>query len=314
MQKVSNMSQQGSKNSGDNVFRMIPVGQNELSYVRQFIESQDYSPHTVRAFYNDLRKFSYYFITMNNEPFEISRVTTTDITSFKRHLRHNLNQSVATVNRALVSLRKYLSWLVTQNILESNPATVVKELRQQALVPKGLERPQVRKLLRETELRQDIRARAIFLLFLHTGCRVSDLVQTEIQNIQLQPRCGTILFRHGKGGKQRQCPLPLIARSSLEEYLSIRPPIKSDILFVGERGPLTDKGVRTLCYRYSAYCGFKIYPHLLRHTMAHQFLRDNSNDITALAQILGHQNLQTTSRYTQRHQQELATMAENLSY
>ena len=85
-------------------------------------------------------------------------------------------------------------------------------------------------------------------------------------------------------------------------------------MFIGERGPLTDKGIRTLCDKYSCFCGFKLYPHLLRHTMAHQFLQDNNNDIIALSQLLGHENIQTTARYSQRKSEELATMAENLSY
>jgi len=48
--------------------------------------------------------------------------------------------------------------------------------------------------------------------------------------------------------------------------------------------------------------------------MAHQFLQDTGNDIVALAQILGHENLNTTARYTQRTQQQLAEAAERVSY
>jgi site-specific recombinase XerD len=105
-----------------------------------------------------------------------------------------------------------------------------------------------------------------------------------------------------------------VVREAIQEYLSVRPPVQSGRLFIGERGPLTDIGVRALCKKYSAICGFKIYPHLLRHTMAHQFLKDTDNDIVALAQVLGHQNLNTTSRYTQRKFDQLSEAAERLSY
>ena len=153
-----------------------------------------------------------------------------------------------------------------------------------------------------------------FSLFLHTGCRVSDLVQVELQDLIINERSGHLVFRFEKGGKQRQVPLPKSARRAISEYLQRRPPIGSEKLFVGERGPLTDVGIRALCTKYSAVCGFKIYPHLLRHSMAHQFLKDTNNDIISLAQILGHENLNTTARYTQRTSKQLAEATERLSY
>ena len=155
---------------------------------------------------------------------------------------------------------------------------------------------------------------AIFSLFLHTGCRVSDLVQIELQDLMINERSGSVVFRNGKGNKERQVPLSLPARRALQEYLQTRPPVLSQKLFIGERGALTDIGIRALCNKYSAVCGFKIHPHLMRHTMAKQFLANTNNDIVALAQILGHQNLNTTKLYSQKSDADLAEVAEKLSY
>jgi integrase/recombinase XerC len=203
---------------------------------------------------------------------------------------------------------------VEQGHLPSNPAKPVKELKRVQLAPKGLERSVVRRLLREIELRQDIRAGAIFSTLLYTGCRVSDLVGLELHDIQLSDRSGTVVFRLAKGNKQRSVPLPLPARRAIQAYLESRPPVNSAKVFVGERGALTAKGVRNLCDKYSALIGVKLTPHLFRHTFSHQFLADTNNDLVGLSQLLGHENIQTTARYSKRTQDQLAEASERLNY
>jgi integrase/recombinase XerC len=302
------------ENSGDNVFSTIPVGKDEPVLLGQFIAQHDFAPNTRKAVVRDMRKFARWFWETNHEPFTLARVTTRDITDFRGHARQNLLQAVSSVNRCLVTLRRFFGWLVEKGHLPHNAAKPVKELRRQVLAPKGLERGQVRRLLREVELRHDLRAGAIFALFLYTGCRVSDLVNLELHDLILGERSGSATFRFGKGNKQRTAPLPLPARQALQVYLDTRSPVASSKVFIGERGPLTEKGIRALCDKYSALCGFKLHPHLLRHTMAHKFLEDNGNDLVALAQIFGHENLNTTARYTKRTEQQLGDAANRFNY
>ncbi len=302
------------KNSGVNVFEGIPVGTVEPALLNEYLAGHDFAPGTRRLIVHDVRQFAEWFSSSNKESFVVGRVTMRDVVDYRDHLRRAQEQAVSTVNRSLVLLRRIFGWLADQGHIPTNPAKQVKELKRQALAPKGLDQSQVRRLLREIELRQDIRARALFSLMLYTGARVGDVVTLDLCNVMLNERSGSVVFRHGKGNKQRSVPLPLPARRALQAYLETRPSVASSNVFVGERGALTDRGIRALCDKYGAICGFKLHPHLLRHSMAHRFLADNQNDLVSLAQILGHESISTTARYTQRTEQELADAAERLSF
>jgi len=308
------MTTESGKNWANNVFHDIHCGEKEASLFEQFITEHDFSPSTREAYSQDVRKFAAWFSNANREPFLIGRTTTRDVSDFRDWLRREKQGAVSTVNRSLVTLRRFFGWLADHGHVAANPAKRVQELRKTVLAPKGLKRDEVRKLLREVELRGDVRANAIFSLMLYTGVRVSDVAGLELHDLMLGERSGSIVVRNGKGNKQRSLPLSLPVRRALGSYLETRPPVASSRVFIGERGALTKRGVRALCDKYSAITGIRLHPHLLRHTFSHVFLENNPGDLVSLSQLLGHSSINTTARYVQRTEDQLGEATDRLVY
>src|SRR4051794_35969375 len=126
---------QSRRDSSDNVFGMVPVRDGQASLAGRFLEGHDFSPHTRRAFTLDLRKFAAWFVEANREPLDVARVTTRDIADFRDYLRRERQQAVASVNRALVTLRRFFGWLGAPWALTSNSRATVKGPRRGAPAP-----------------------------------------------------------------------------------------------------------------------------------------------------------------------------------
>ncbi|MBE0536849.1 MAG: tyrosine-type recombinase/integrase [Phycisphaerae bacterium] len=317
---ISNSCSEDGKNLEHNVFRCISIRPKQDVLFSEFLGEQDVSRHTAEALIMDVRKFAKWFSTANSEPWDVGRVTVRDVTDFREYLNKEKRQATSTVNRCLASLRKYFKWLCQKDHVAVNPTVGVKELRRQPLAPQGLSRAEVRKVLREVELRHDIRAKAIFSLVLYTGARLSDVTYLELADLSITERAGTVFYRHGKGSKQRIVPLPLQGRKALVDYLQRRPPVESQRVFIGERGDLNRRGIQAVFEKYSALTGIEnLHCHVLRHTFSHSFLAKATDggaegNLVQLASLLGHESLNTTAIYTKNSVQQLADAADRLTY
>ena len=317
---MSNLSPQDNKNYEHNVFRGIPTRLDQDGLFSGFLVEQDLAAGTIKAMVFDIRKFSKWFASANQEPWDTERVTVRDVIDFREHLRTEKKQAASTINRNLSTIRKYFKWLFSKDTISVNPAMSVKEVKRQPLAPQGLTRAEVRKLLREVELRKDVRSKAVFSLILYTGARLSDVVSLELSDVMINDRSGTVFYRYGKGSKQRTVPLPLNARKALSEYVSTRPSVESQKVFIGERGALNSRGVQAIFEKYRALTGIdNLHCHVLRHTFSHNFLSSAekggaSGNLVQLASILGHESLNTTAIYTKNSVEQLADATDRLVY
>jgi integrase/recombinase XerC len=287
---------------------------NHASFER-FLDVNDFAPTSVRALRQDFKKFYSWFSAANQERYDDARVTPRDIADLRRHLREDRRQAVSTVNRCLVTLRRYVGFLAETGVIESSPCEGIKELRRVVGAPKAVERSKVRKLLREATVRHDYRGLAILSILLYCGLRVGELAALELSDLDLSDRGGSLRVRDGKGSKERTVPLPAEARTATRRYLDARPRAESRRLFIGRGGqPLGTDGVRYIVKKYGLAAGLNLHPHQLRHTMATEYLTATENDLVGLAQVLGHESIQTTSRYTRRTFDSLANASERLNY
>ena len=285
------------------------------SLFQSFLHAHDFSPATVKAFGHDMAKFVAWFEAANEERYQDNRVTVRDIADYKRWLREQRLQAVSTVNRGITTLRRYYGWLVEQGELPSSPAEGIKDLKRVPQSPKSIDRPKVRKILRTLKLRGRVRDEAVASLMFFAGLRVGEVISLTLEDVLLGERSGHVVVRDGKGGKERTVPLSIEVRRPLIDWLAQRPPASTGRLFIGRSGEaLGTDGVRYLCEQLGIAAGIKLTPHMLRHTFATNWLAENGNDLVGLAQLLGHESVDTTARYCARTQEALSEATERVRY
>ncbi len=236
----------------------------------------------------------------------LSQVDNLTIREFLGRLyeRGNRKSSVA---RKLAALRSFMKFLSARGVIPANPAKVVATPRLEKHLPGHLVLEAVVDLIEapDTSTALGRRDRAILETLYATGVRVAELVGLDLGDIDLQ---GGVLRVLGKGRKERIVPFGSKAREALETYFVVR----HDFLHAGSSGTqaeavflnahggrLTTRSIWNIIDRYVAHTShkLKIHPHTLRHTFATHML-DAGADLRAIQELLGHESLSTTQKYT----------------
>jgi integrase/recombinase XerD len=189
-----------------------------------------------------------------------------------------------------------------------NPMPKVQppKVPQEPLEP--VEIAQVKKMLATCTSRSplDLRDRAVMLALLDTGCRASELIALNVGDVQM--RTGSVLVRHGKGGKFRTVFLGAKARRALAAYLRSRENTEAqDPLFAtAERERLKYEGLRDIVRRRAEKAGIQPAPtlHSFRRAFALLSLR-NGVDIYSLQRLMGHADLSVLRRYLAQTEDDL---------
>src|SRR6266849_5303065 len=272
--------------------------------VTQFLQSlgqRNASIHTIKAYNGDLAEFSAYAGSRTWK--QIDHVA---IRSFLSHLyEKGLNKT--SVARSLAAVRSLYRWLAQEDVVEQNPAALVSTPK----LPQKLPRvPTIEEMNTVLDGHMPEVAsfpkRDVLMLELLYGCgiRNSELVGINVDDIRLSSEA--ILIR-GKGKKERYVPFGESAKAALTTYLPERQQLlakvrsKTPALLVNQRGGrLTTRSIGRIVKTIAVAKGLSpdVHPHTLRHAFGTHMLEEGA-DLRAIQELLGHERLATTQRYTQ---------------
>ena len=277
-----------------------PVQKGIEKFLRALREKNS-SPHTIKAYATDLEQFSEFVRDIGWSG--IDHVT---VRSFLSHL-YDRGLSKTSVARALAALRSLYKWLGREGLVMQNPAKLVATPK----LPKKLPRvPTIEEMnsvldaqLPETASFPE-RDRVIFELLYGCGIRNSELVGIDLEDIHWNREA--ILVR-GKGKKQRLVPFGESANVAVRDYMSARQAVMSEnkashsALLVNRRGGrITTRSIGRIVKSIAIAKGLPsdVHPHTLRHAFGTHMLEEGA-DLRAIQELLGHERLSTTQRYTQ---------------
>jgi site-specific recombinase XerD len=228
-------------------------------------------------------------------------------------------------SRTIAALKGFFRFLVENEAIERDPASVLRTPRKSEALPDVLDRRELARLLRAVE-RGDVwerehagkceRDRLLLALFAYAGLRRSELLGLDVDDVDLERRL--VHVRRAKGGRARVVPIHPALIPLLTDYLATRGPVASGPLFVGVHGRRLSQTVMTQTFlRYARAAGVterkRVTPHTLRHVFASELLRAGAN-LRQVQELLGHKHLDSTQRYTRVTGHELRGAVKRLRF
>lgn len=295
--------------------------------VRQFLiyneAIKNKASSSIDEYFRDLQTFFRYIKLIKGKVFDdtpfdrieindvdidlIKTINVNDLYSYLIFCKDDRNNNSTTRARKVSTLRQFFKYLtVHTHQLDENPAELLDAPKLKKALPKHLTLDNSLKLLnsvKESDSKNSVRDYCIITLFLNCGLRLSELCNLNVTDLNTD---GSLKIL-GKGNKERVIYLNDACRSSLSEYLKIRPNegIPADhknALFISRnRRRISNKTVQHIVYSYLEKIGLGgqgLSVHKLRHTAATLMYQHGGVDVRVLQNILGHENLGTTQIYT----------------
>ncbi|HEX6290941.1 MAG TPA: tyrosine-type recombinase/integrase [Herpetosiphonaceae bacterium] len=305
------------------------AGQQAIELYRQYLhDEQDLSADTCRNYLSDLRHFAAWCEGSWMEGQEATRsfnpqeIGASVITQYRGYMQTVCRLQPATINRHLISLKRYFAWARERGNIAHDPAKVVKLIPSIRQPPRHVTDQEENAVMAAVMNYGSLRDQALLILALHTGLRAEELCSLQRSNVTLGKRSGHLAI-YGKRNKYREVPLNGTARTVLDEYLPTLP-LGGAWLFVSNKhqllpngskqlAPLTERALGYIVAKYARLANVvDLSPHDLRHRFGYRMAK--TVPLHRLAQIMGHDSLDTTAIYVQGTKQDLQQAVETISW
>ncbi len=282
--------------------RMERLGEWIDRFIAHLAAERGCSEHTVRAYRIDLDQF---------RSFVEEGAVRGPVIDF-RTLRDYIGSlhgryKKTTVSRKLSAVRSFLTFLERRGLQADNPGADLASPKQGKPIPVHLPVDDMFRLLEGPDCGDPLglRDRAILEVLYSCGLRVSELAGLDLEDVDAEQRLVRVT---GKGNKERVVPVGGTALRAVERYLEAVRPLRRRVWPDPDRGPLylnhrggrlTVRSMARIVKRYALAAGLDpdVSPHALRHTFATHLLEGGA-DLRSVQELLGHESLSTTQKYT----------------
>ena len=266
----------------------------EIDNFLYFLKKElNYSDYTIKNYQLDLTDFFKY---VNKSNIDFLNIKNTHVRGYLKYL-DTCNLKNTTISRRISALRTFYNYLLEKGFVKSNIFLNVKNPKLEKKLPNYLNYTEIEELLASinTSSSEGLERRLLVEMFYSTGCRVGEMVNIKISDIDFSSKTIKVM---GKGSKERIVYYGDYASKYLEDYLKNKD--RKGYLFTNKRGEkLTIEEVEYIVRDIMKHISIKTHvtPHTLRHTFATHLL-NNGADIRTVQELLGHANLSTTGIYT----------------
>ena len=262
---------------------------NFLEYLNKEL---NYSENTEISYREDITNFLNY---LEKKQLNYKKIDGEIIRDYLKYLDEAKLKN-STIARRISALRTFYNYLLNKNIVDTNLFNSIRNPKLEKKLPNYLSYEELAKILDNIDISTKIglRNRLLIEMFYATGCRVSEMINIKVSDINKSNNSIRIM---GKGKKMRIVYFGEYARDYLDRYL---PLIDTDYLFTQESGDkLSIHDVEYIISDLVKNLALKTHvtPHTLRHTFATHLL-NNGADIKTVQELLGHSSLNTTGIYT----------------